>query len=216
MIVARQIVCELSSADAAWLEVTTARCYGHFFIGKIVPCDGCQATLLVTNPRVESDHTYPSFHPLRVIARTLLRAGSLGASHEVLLCSWIESSFRPHHGLSAVDRPETLARIIGKFHGTFLLQTTERKLVSAFLYSGQGVVTLRWIASWSINCLRQSQCYQLDCPFQALYPSVYCILMAVWANVGIPLGIAVAPTECREVFDLFASGLADRGFSRDE
>jgi hypothetical protein len=40
--------------------------------------------------------------------------------------------------------------------------------------------------------------------------------MAVCANVGIPLGIVVAPTERREVVDLFASCLADRGFSRNE
>jgi hypothetical protein len=122
-----------SSVDAAWLEVTIARCCVHFYIGRINPCDGRQATLFVTNPRVESDH-----------ARTLLRADSVGASHEVLLHGWIESSFMPHHSLSAVDRPETPAIVISKLHGTFLLQLTERKLVSTFLSSGQ--------ACWAINC----------------------------------------------------------------
>jgi hypothetical protein len=118
--------------------------------------------------------------------------------------------------LSAVDRPETLAIVISKFHGIFLLQLTERKLVSTFLDSAQTVVTLGWIASGAINYLRQSQDQQLDCSFQALDPYVYWISTAVSANAATPLGIVVAPTERREAFDLFASGLADRGFSHDE
>jgi hypothetical protein len=40
--------------------------------------------------------------------------------------------------------------------------------------------------------------------------------MAVSANVGIPLGIVVAPTGRQEVFELFARSLMERGMPRDQ
>jgi hypothetical protein len=40
--------------------------------------------------------------------------------------------------------------------------------------------------------------------------------MAVQMNVGILLGIVIAPIERRDLFDLFAADLKAHGFSRDE
>jgi hypothetical protein len=45
---------------------------------------------------------------------------------------------------------------------------------------------------------------------------VYSIPLAVKANVGIPLGIVMAPSEHRDVFSLFADVLAEKGFSRGD
>jgi hypothetical protein len=58
--------------------------------------------------------------------------------------------------------------------------------------------------------------YELDCSFTALEPYVYSIPLAVRANVGIPLGIVIAPSERRDVHSLFADLLAEKGFSRNE
>jgi hypothetical protein len=68
---------------------------------------------------------------------------------------------------------------------------------------------------WALTALREAQFYELDFSFEALRPYTYSIPMAVKGNRGIPLGIAVAPTERQEIFRLFADHVIEHGFSRD-
>jgi hypothetical protein len=42
---------------------------------------------------------------------------------------------------------------------------------------------------------------------------VYSIPLAVKANVGVPLGIVIAPSDRKEVFSIFADALVEKGFS---
>jgi hypothetical protein len=58
--------------------------------------------------------------------------------------------------------------------------------------------------------------YELDCSVKALNPYPYSIPLAVRANVGMPLGIVIAPGERQDVYLLFADVLAEKGFSRNE
>jgi hypothetical protein len=81
------------------------------------------------------------------------------------------------------------------------------------MYDAKGVITVTWVAKWAITALRMAGYYELDCSFAALAPYVYCIPLAVCFNVGIPLGLVVAPTERHEVFTMFAEALDRAGFS---
>jgi hypothetical protein len=47
-------------------------------------------------------------------------------------------------------------------------------------------------------------------------PCVDSIPLAVKANVGIPLGIVIAPSERREVFSIFTDVLVEKGFSETD
>jgi hypothetical protein len=49
-----------------------------------------------------------------------------------------------------------------------------------------------------------------------LNPYVYSVPLAAKANLGIPLGIVIAPSEKQKVFSMFADILAEKGFSREE
>jgi hypothetical protein len=203
------------SRDALTVQVQTYRCCGHFFIGMILPEDGRKQTFFVTNPRIEAIHIYSFSHPLRFMARNLLRWGHLAASHALLLQKWVDPRSKSLRGLFG-EPSSDLPLVINELHGHIVLEVTVDKLVSIFLYAQQGIVTLCWVASWAIACLQTCQYYELDCSFQVLYPYVYCIPMAVSANVGIPLGIVVAPTERQEVFDLFARRLIEGGLPLDQ
>jgi hypothetical protein len=77
-------------------------------------------------------------------------------------------------------------------------------------------VCLTCLAPWAICALRQADDYELDCSFKALKPYVYSIPLAVKANVGIPLGIVMTPSERQAVFEHLANVLAEQGFSRCE
>jgi hypothetical protein len=77
-------------------------------------------------------------------------------------------------------------------------------------------VSLTWLAPWAICALDQADYYKLDCSFKALKSYVYSIPLSVKANVGIPLGIVMAPNEREAVFSLFVDVLAEKGFSRSD
>jgi hypothetical protein len=196
------------------LVVSTRKCCGHFFLGRMPPRDPRGASLLVTNPEVRVDHAYQSTHPLRVIARTLLKTHSLGAGHRALLQGWIEAATPVHHGISLPSRAGSLEDVMQRLHGTFWVQR-DLSVRGLLEHGGAGVITLIWLAPWAVTALKEAQFYELDCSFEALRPYTYSIPMAVRANRGIPLGIAVAPTERREIFRNFADHLIDHGFSRD-
>jgi hypothetical protein len=160
----------------------------------IVPEDRRKQTFFVTNPHIEAVRLYSFFHPLRFMARILWRWGNAGPSHARLLRGWVDP--RANSLRTLFEEPSSDLRLVmNKLHGHIVLEVNVHKLVSTFLFAQQGIVTLCWVASWAIACLQSCQYYELDCSFQVLYPDVYCIPMAVSANVGIPLGIVVAPTE---------------------
>jgi hypothetical protein len=74
-------------------------------------------------------------------------------------------------------------------------------------------VTVLWIAPRAISALGLAQYYELDCSFTALKPNAYSIPMAVRANVGVPLGIVIAPSERSQVYAMFADALQQEGFT---
>jgi hypothetical protein len=72
------------------------------------------------------------------------------------------------------------------------------------------------LAPWAIAALRKADYYELDCSFRALEPHVCSIPLAVKANLGLPLGIVIAPSERREGLSMFADLLAEKDFARGE
>jgi hypothetical protein len=103
--------------------------------------------------------------------------------------------------------------IVRELHGTFRLQLrTSIQAESLFWYNGKEIITLTWLAPWAISALWRSDYYELDYSFKALRPYVYSIPLAVKANVGVPLGIVIAPSERRDVFSLIAELLIEKFF----
>jgi hypothetical protein len=68
---------------------------------------------------------------------------------------------------------------------------------------------------WAVTALQTADYYELDCSFKALKLYLYAIPLAVKGNVGIPLGVVIAPTESWMTFwreNLFElSLLSDEG-----
>jgi hypothetical protein len=64
--------------------------------------------------------------------------------------------------------------------------------------------------------LRSASYYEFDYSFQALSPYTSSVPIAIRFNVGIPLGIVVAPSERKEVSELFVHHPFRQGFTRDE
>jgi hypothetical protein len=163
-------------------------------------------------------HGYGEFHPLRVMARILLRAGELPPEQLAFVQNVARSlKLTPH---TIRTRPRVVSGFDDSFaelHGTFRLQIrSTNQMESSLLYDGREIVTLTWLAPWAIWALRQADYYELDCSFKALKPYVYSIPLAVKANVGIPLGIVIAPSERRAVYSIFADVRAEKGFSQND
>jgi hypothetical protein len=101
-------------------------------------------------------------------------------------------------------------------YGDFIIRLADPTAMMTLHYQGKGIIVFVWVAPWAQHCLRSASYYELDCSFQALHPYAYSVPMAIHFNVGIPLGIVVAPTERKEVFELFAHQLFGQGFTREE
>jgi hypothetical protein len=71
------------------------------------------------------------------------------------------------------------------------------------------VVTFTWVAPWARSVLESGfvQYVELDASFYAIRPYAYIIPFAIIANYGIPLGLAVAPSEREEAYRLFDESL---------
>jgi hypothetical protein len=93
--------------------------------------------------------------------------------------------------------------LFAQLHGTFRLQlraAVQQESLLLLLHNGREIVTLAWLAPWAVSGLKLADYYELDCSFKALKPYVYSIPLAVKANVGIPLGIVIAPRKGRMSF----------------
>jgi hypothetical protein len=204
------------SPTADDFRITTQGCCGHFFVGRINPADGRSASLFLTNPRMEENASYPEMHPLRVIARILLRSGRLSSTQRFLL-QWLVPGHLPSRsGISRRAKTASLEAIIQAMHGNFSIRTSPGSDPERLSYAGQEVVTFTWLGSWALEVLRRAQYLELDCSFRAIKPYVYCIPEAIIANVGIPLGLVIAPSERMDVFSMFADLLFTQGFAPEE
>jgi hypothetical protein len=84
--------------------------------------------------------------------------------------------------------------LFAQLHGTLRLQLRAAvQQESVILYNGREIVILAWLAPCAISAMKLADYCELDCSFKALKPYVYSIPLAVKANVGIPLGIVIAP-----------------------
>jgi hypothetical protein len=97
---------------------------------------------------------------------------------------------------SHVDTFETL---VNHLPGWINLEFSSRSKY-ALAYKGQPIVTLACIAPWApdILSLGEIQYFEMDASFRALAPYVYCVPTAVLRNIGLPLGLLMAPTESRK------------------
>jgi hypothetical protein len=133
------------SQNSQQLVVSTDKCCGHFFVGRIPPVDVRAASLLVTNPEVLVDHVYEAKHPCRVFARILLTTHSLTTGHRVLLQGWIESEAPVHHGIPISSRPRSLDDVLRPLHGRFWIRR-DPTVRGHLEHASQGVITLIWLA----------------------------------------------------------------------
>jgi hypothetical protein len=174
------------------------------------------STTFLTSPTVTKDKEYGKYHPIRVIARTMLRYGGLEPEQFAFVRS-CPGCPAPTEQANRTDdgNDSALDDILAGLRGTFRLQLSPEPCTDSPLsYRGREIVSLTWLAPWAICALRQADYVELDCSFKALKPYVYSIPLAVKANSGIPLGIVMAPSERQAVFSLFADVLAEKGFSR--
>jgi hypothetical protein len=110
--------CPFSGRD---LKLSTRRCCGHFFDGRLLGGDRRTVTRFITRGRVTTDPQYGFYHPLRVIARTLLRHdGELGLAERSLLQQWIDRGPTLQHGL-LVSHHDSLNDLLGALPGRFFL-----------------------------------------------------------------------------------------------
>jgi hypothetical protein len=170
--------------------------------------------LFVTNPAVRIDHTDEAAHPLRVIARPLLKGEGLTLAHRVLLQGWVETASPVHHGIPMSSPARSLDDVIRDLHVSFWIER-DPAVEGLQEHAGRPVVTFIWLVPWAVMALSEAQFYELDCSFEALRPSPSSIPMSVKANPGIPLGIAVTPTERQHILRLLANNLIEQGFPRD-
>jgi hypothetical protein len=63
--------------SASAFPVSTQRCCSHFVIGKGSPRDRRSGDMIVTRPQIAQGCAYAASHPIRVIARVLVRANQL-------------------------------------------------------------------------------------------------------------------------------------------
>jgi hypothetical protein len=164
------------------------------------------------------DKKYGKYYYIRAIARTVLRYGGLAREQLAFVRSCPECPTPTEHMNRTDDgNASALDAIRAGLRGTFRLQLSPESCTDSSLsYHGREIVSLTWLAPWAICALRQADYYESHCSFKALKPYVYSIRLAVKANVGIPLGIVMAPSERQAVFSLFADVIAEKGFSRRE
>jgi hypothetical protein len=198
------------------LTVSTESCCGHFFMGMIQPGDARSKTMFVTKPTISPDVHYPSDHPLRKVAKAFLRFNAFHGGDRLLLLSWSDDVGAIHHGVAVRRRIGPLESLLQELPGFFSVQVGPESPVRGLTYRDRQVITLAWLAPWAMDILRIAQYMELDASFRALSPFAYCIPMAVKANVGIPIGIVVAPSERQEMYNLFAATLFRHGLSPDE
>jgi hypothetical protein len=195
------------------LRLNTRKCCGHFFASRIPSRDRRAAAIFVTNVDIVHREQYGYFHPVRLLARALLRRHDafkeLAIAEEVLLGGWIERNPRVHHELSSAICVSSLEELLSTIPGQFIVTVSSTQDEGRPVFHGHSMVTLVWIAPWAAAALRIADFYELDCSFRALRPLVYSVPMAVCHNVGIPLGIVVAPTERSEVYAMFAKALSE-------
>lgn len=200
------------------LKISTRTCCGHFFVGRLIHMNRSMGTTYVAQGHINQDARYNSHHAVRTIARTLLHShasGQLEPAERSLLHIWVESP-KMYAGLSLRRHTASFEQLLEALPGRFVVTVSGRSLAfpglsCPVLFNGQPVVTLTWIAPWAADALRRADYYELDCSFQALRPFVYSVPMVISRNVGIPIGLVVAPTERARVFALFAEGLVEHG-----
>jgi hypothetical protein len=207
------VICPFNGCD---LTVSARNhCCGHMFVGQLPNPRRNEATVFVTNPDVPGHSRYATSHPIRKMARTLLLTeGELGMADAVLLRSWMTTTRRIRDGIAESVRGIDsliflLQQLPGHFHIYFYGAGEGRE--DGFMFEGQAVHSLRWVAPWAVDAFRGADFYELDASFKALKPYVYSVPLAVSKNVGIPLGLVLGPSESTEMFQIFAEGLIEHG-----
>jgi hypothetical protein len=186
-----KLKCPFSARD---LTLSTRKCCGHFFIARLMNPDRRTGTRFLTNRRIETNHVYGLFHPLRALARSLLRPHSgsseLGAADRALVQGWIECRPAVHHGVPWIDGNPSLEQLLLGIPGRFLLTLSREKNPDAPLWlEDHHMVTLAWITAWAGESLKIADFYELDCSFTSPRPFVCSVPMAVCHNVGILCGL---------------------------
>jgi hypothetical protein len=200
-------------ATALGLTVTTQGCCSHFFIGKGLAEDRRNGDMFITRPHAARRYDYPVKHPIRVMARDVLRSKELTPPYEMYLQSWMETSTKLSQGVAEPVRPTSLENVLASCPGEIrvFVQHQNRELT----YEEKGVIALVWVAPWASDAISVAQFYELDCSFRALQPYVYSVPLAVAANVGIPLGIILGQSETAELYGMFAQVLSEQGMPRE-
>jgi hypothetical protein len=79
-----------------------------------------------------------------------------------------------------------------------------------------GVVAFAWFPPFATAEFRKCGFIELDTSFKALRPYTYAIRLGIRANEAMPLGIIIGPSESRELYDRFFTGLIDMSVTEDE
>jgi hypothetical protein len=151
-------------------------------------------------------------HPARELAIYLLKYNSnLSIANRDWLRTFTSarSRLRTEYILSHCQDFDTF---IASLPGSVSLQTLDDGSRYPLSFHGQGVVTFTWVAPWARRLLKSGsvQYFELDASFYAIRPYVYVVPFAVVANYGFPLGLAVAPTERTEIYQLFDQAISVR------
>jgi hypothetical protein len=65
------------------------------------------------------------------------------------------------------------------------------------------VIGFVWVAPWAREAFELGQYIQLDASFRAVHPYVFCVPQIIIANLAIPIGISVGPSEKAELYENF-------------
>jgi hypothetical protein len=107
-------------------------------------------------------------------------------------------------------KPSSFEEFLKRLGGDVFIETFQKlseRPKGVFLFEGQYVESLVWVAKWAPRAFRVCFYLELDCTFRAGRPYVLCIPMAVICNFGVPLGCIFTPTEQADTFTKWAEAL---------
>jgi hypothetical protein len=97
------------------------------------------------------------------------------------------------------------------FRYAFTLGTEEFTSQSKLKFEGRDVISIVWIAPWAAVVSLIAQYLEADCNFHGCRSYVFYTSMTIEANESFPFGLSISPTESKEMYTNFDSGMAHLG-----
>jgi hypothetical protein len=179
-----------------------------FWVGEVYRCQICNVLLI---SGYDLDCTLPSDHPARELARYLFIYGKgLSRSDAVFLSTFSSPGAQPRSRVTTTYC-EGFEALVGSLKESLFVQALEIMSIIRYPLSFQEceIVTFTWVALWARRIFISGliQYFELDAGLYEIRTYADIIPFTIIANSGIPLGLAITPTEKEESYRLFDEAL---------